>query len=121
MKSDFIKENVPDAATLLHLRRISGASELWKAMLEATNRNLEVKDPFTHGGTIVDATIISAPPSVKNADKKRDKQTPSTRKGKIYRSRLSVSGFYIREMDRMKSRVRTILPIYTIILTSLSS
>lgn len=93
IKPDFMKENVPDAATLTHLRRISEESELWKAMFEATNRDLEVKDHFMHGSNIVDATIISAPPSVKNADKKRDKETSSTRKGKIYRSGLSVSGF----------------------------
>ena len=73
------------------------------------------------GGTIVDATIISAPPSVKNTGKKRDEETSSTRKGKIYRSGLSVSGFKIREIDRMKSRVRVILLIYNIILTSLFS
>ena len=88
-----MKENVPDAATLLHLRRISEESELWKAMFEATNRDLEGKDHFMLGGTIVDATIISAPSSVKNADKKRDEEMSSTRKSKIYRSGLSVSGF----------------------------
>ena len=121
MKPDFMKENMPDAANLLHLRRISEESELWKAMFESTNRDLEVKDHFMPGGSIVDATIISAPPSVKNADKKRDEEMSSTRKGKIYRGGLSVSGFLIREKDRMKSRVRVILPIYYIILTSLFS
>ena len=121
MKPDFMKENVPDAATLLHLRRISEESELWKAMVESTNRDLEVKDHFMPGGAIVDATIISAPPSVNNADKKLDEEMSSTRKGKIYRGGLSVSGFLLREKDRMKSRVRVILPIYNIILTSLFS
>ena len=121
MKPDFMKENMPDAANLLHLRRISEDSELCKAMFESTNRDLEVKDHFMPGGAIVDATIISAPPSVNNADKKLDEEMSSTRKGKIYRSGLSVSGFKIREIDRMKSRVRVILLIYNIILTSLFS
>ena len=81
MKLDFVKENVPDATTLLHFRRILEESALGKAMFEAINRVLEENGYFMRGGTIVDATIISAPPSVKNADKKRDEEMSSTRKG----------------------------------------
>lgn len=81
MKIDFMKENVPDATTLLHFRRILEENKLWKAMFEAINRVLEANGHFMRGGTIVDATIISAPPSLKNADKKRDEEMSSTRKG----------------------------------------
>lgn len=34
-----------------------------------------------HGGTIVDATIINAPSSTKNAEKKRDPEMHQTKKG----------------------------------------
>ena len=64
-----------------HFRRILEESALGKAMFEAINRVLEENGHFMRGGTIVDATIISAPPSVKNADKKRDEEMSSTRKG----------------------------------------
>ena len=78
---DFMKEKVPDTTTLLHFRRVLEESELGKAMFEAINRELEVKGHFMRGGTIVDATIISAP--------------PSGLKSKVCRSGLSVSGFRI--------------------------
>ena len=50
-------------------------------MFEAINREVEVKIHFMRGGTIVDATIISAP--------------PSCLKGKICHRGLSDSGFRI--------------------------
>lgn len=81
MKLNFMKEDVPDATTLLHFRRILEDSDLGKAMVESINRVLEANGHFMRGGTIVDATIISAPASVKNADKKRDEEMSSTRKG----------------------------------------
>ena len=183
----FMKEDVPDATTLLHFRRIEEESHLGKAMFEAINRVLEANGHFMRGGTIVDATIISAPASVKNAEKKRNEEMSSTRKGsdwffgmkahvgvdagnglihslvtttantqdvtqghhlireddhsvygdngyaglekrpeirddakkagicfyingrkgKVYRSGLSVNSYWLREIDRMKSRVRS--------------
>ncbi|MGI6699782.1 MAG: IS5 family transposase [Christensenellales bacterium] len=81
MKLDFMKESVPDATTLLHFRRILEESELGKAMFEAINRVLEQNGHMMRGGTIVDATIISASGSVRNTDKKRDEEMSSTRKG----------------------------------------
>ena len=43
---------------------------------------LEQKRQLLKSGTIVDATIIEAPPSTKNADKARDPEMHQTRKGK---------------------------------------
>lgn len=50
-------------------------------MFEAINHVLEANGHFMRGGTIVDATILNAPASVKNAEKKRDEEISSTRKG----------------------------------------
>ena len=61
---DFMKEKVPDTTTLLHFRRVLEESELGKAMFEDITREPEVKCHFMRGGTtIVDAMIISSPPS----------------------------------------------------------
>ena len=78
---DFMKEKVPDTTTLLHFRRFLEESELGKAIFEAINRKVEVKAHFMRGGNIVVVIIISA--------------SPSSLKGKICRSGLSVSGFRI--------------------------
>ena len=40
--------------------------------MKAINRVMEATGHIMHGDTIVDATIISAPSSTKNAEKKRD-------------------------------------------------
>lgn len=56
-----------------------------KAFFEAINQVMENNGLIMKGGTIVDATIIDAPSSIKNAEKKRDPEMHSTKKGKQYR------------------------------------
>ena len=53
-------------------------------MLEAVNAHLQHKGLSLRAGTIVDATIIHAPSSTKNADKARDPEMHQTRKGKFW-------------------------------------
>ena len=50
-------------------------------MLATSQQYLEQKGLVVKSGTIVDATIISAPSSTKNKDRKRDPEMKSTRKG----------------------------------------
>jgi len=47
-------------------------NHLGEVFFKAINRVMEATGHIMHGGTIVDATIISAPSSTKNAEKKRD-------------------------------------------------
>lgn len=47
-------------------------NHLGEVLFKAINRVMEATGHIMHGGTIVDATIISAPSSTKNAEKKRD-------------------------------------------------
>lgn len=81
MGIDFMMEQVPDATTLLHFRRLIEESGLGKAFFEAINRCLEKCGHMMKGGTIVDATIISAPSSTKNAAGNRDPEMRQTKKG----------------------------------------
>ena len=53
-----------------------------KLFFDAVNRCLERAGRMMRGGSIVDATPISAPSSTKNAEKKRDPETHSVKKGK---------------------------------------
>ena len=64
---DFFEEDAPDATTLLKFRRLLEKNNLNKAFFEAINRVMVESGHIMRGGTIVDATIINAPSSTKNA------------------------------------------------------
>jgi len=85
MGLNFLTEKVPDATTLLHFRHMLEESRAGEAMFEAINGVLEANGLIMHGGTIVDATIISAPSSTKNQDKARDPEMHQTKKGNEWR------------------------------------
>ena len=78
---DFFEEDAPDATTLLKFRHLLEKNNLNKAFFEAINRVMEQSGHIMRGGTIVDATIISAPSSTKNAEKQRDPEMHQTKKG----------------------------------------
>ena len=61
-----------------HLLEEKGIGKLF---FDAINRCLERAGRMMRGGTIVDATLISAPSSTKNAEKKRDPEMHSVKKG----------------------------------------
>ena len=81
MKLDFTRGQVPDATTLLHFRHLMEAKGLGKALFDSQSRFLEGQGLMMRGGSVVDATIISAPSSVKNTGQARDPEMRQTRKG----------------------------------------
>ena len=81
MHLDFLEESVPDATTLCKFRKIIVENGIAKQYFEAVKVFMEEHGRMMHGGTIVDATIIDAPKSTKNADKSRDPEMHQTRKG----------------------------------------
>lgn len=78
---DLGRERVPDATTLLKFRRLLEQHKLGEALFAKVGEVLQAQGLKIGTGTIVDATIIGAPSSTKNADKKRDPQMHQTRKG----------------------------------------
>lgn len=84
MKINFNDEQVPDATTLLKFRHRLEEHGLTKVLFDAIKNGLEQAGCLMRGGTIVDATIIQAPSSTKNANKQRDPEMKSTKKGKQY-------------------------------------
>jgi len=72
---------IPDETTILNFRRLMETNGLAAKMLEAVNAHLARKGQSLRAGTIVDATIISAPSSTKNADKARDPEMHQTKNG----------------------------------------
>lgn len=81
---DIVKDAVPDETTILNFRHFLEANKLQKRIFERVNNYLEKKELLMKSGTIVDATIIKAPSSTKNQDKKRDQDMSSTKKGNNY-------------------------------------
>ena len=71
----------PDETTVCRFRHLLEKHDLCGLMLEAVNVHLEAKGIRIATGTIVDATIIAAPSSTKNAKKERDPEMHQTRKG----------------------------------------
>jgi IS5 family transposase len=78
---DLGRERVPDATTLLKFRRLLEAHKLGEALFAKVGEVLQTQGLKVGTGTIVDATIIGAPSSTKNADKQRDPEMHQTRKG----------------------------------------
>jgi IS5 family transposase len=75
-------EAVPDATTLLKFRRLLERHKLGEQLFAEMGRVLQSSGLTLKSGTIVDATIIAAPSSTKNAQKARAPDMQSTKKGK---------------------------------------
>ena len=78
---DFFYEQVPDATTLLRFRHLLEKHNINKLLFNDIKERLDRAGLIMHGGTVVDATIISAPSSTKNSTKSRDEEMHSTKKG----------------------------------------
>ena len=81
MGLDFAVEQVPDATTLLHFRHLLEKRQLGEKLFAAQNEIFDAQGWIMRGGTIVDATIIAAPSSTKNASGTRDPEMRQTKKG----------------------------------------
>jgi transposase, IS5 family len=78
---DLGRESVPDATTLLKFRRLLEEHALTAQLFEGINAHLAERGLLLREGTMVDATIIAAPPSTKNKDQARDPEMHQTKKG----------------------------------------
>ena len=77
-------ETVPDATSLENFRHLIESNKLADAIQAKVIEMLDDKGLIMHGGTITDATIMSASSSTKNKDKRRDAEMKSTKKGSNY-------------------------------------
>jgi transposase, IS5 family len=75
------EDTVPDESTILRFRHLLEQHQLTAQMFEAVRQLLTDKRLLLKAGTIVDATIIAAPSSTKNATGTRDPEMKQTRKG----------------------------------------
>ena len=78
---DLGREPAPDETTICKFRHLIEANNLGAKLFAAVNVHLSAKGIKVGTGTIMDATIITAPSSTKNEDGKRDPEMHQTKKG----------------------------------------
>jgi IS5 family transposase len=122
MGLDFAHEQVPDATTLLHFRHLLEEHRLGEELLAEQNRIFTEQGWIMRGGSIVDATIIAAPSSTKNATGTRDPAMRQTKKGNQwyfgmkahigcdagtgYVHSVTVTGANVHDLDEVTTLVR---------------
>lgn len=75
---------IPDETTILNFRHLLEEYELAADILAKVNAHLSRQGLLLKRGSMVDATIIAAPSSTKNADGERDPEMHQTKKGNQY-------------------------------------
>jgi len=79
---ELAEDAIPDESTILRFRHLLEQHQLTEQIFAEIRSLLEEKRLLLRSGTIVDATIIAAPPSTKNAEQARDPEMKQTRKGR---------------------------------------
>lgn len=74
-------ERLPDESTILRFRHVLEKHKLAAQILQTINDLLSHKGLLLKSGTVVDATLIAAPSSTKNAAGERDPEMKQSRKG----------------------------------------
>ena len=78
---DLIERQAPDATTLLKFRRLLERHAMPSRIFGLIREQLGQQGLILREGTIVDATLIAAPPSTKNKAHERDADMHQTKKG----------------------------------------
>lgn len=81
---------VPDETTILRFRHLLERHHLTEAIFATVRTLLETKGLLLKAGTIVDATVIEAPSSTKNAAGTRDPEMKQTRQGNTWHFGMKV-------------------------------
>lgn len=77
-------DRIPDETTILNFRRLLERHNLGEKFFKEINHRLAEEGLVLKEGTIVDATIIAAPSSTKNASGGRDPEMHQTKKGNAW-------------------------------------
>ena len=77
---DLASEPAPDETTLCKFRRLLERNGLGTGLFQEIGRYLQSRGMTVNSGTIVDATIVDAPSSTKNASGERDPEMHQSKK-----------------------------------------
>jgi IS5 family transposase len=74
-------DRLPDESTILRFRHVLEKHRLAEQILASINALLQARGLMLKSGTVVDATLIAAPSSTKNAAGERDPEMKQSKKG----------------------------------------
>jgi len=83
-------DRIPDETTILNFRRLLERHNLAVKLFKEINQTLAEQGLMLKEGTIVDASILSAPSSTKNASGERDPEMHQTKKGNAWHFGMKV-------------------------------
>ncbi len=83
-------DRIPDETTILNFRRLLERHNLAAKLFKEINQTLAEQGLMLKEGTIVDASILSAPSSTKNASGERDPEMHQTKKGNAWHFGMKV-------------------------------
>ena len=81
-------DEVPDVDTIGRFRNLLEKNDIQEKIFAEVVKILEERKLILKKGTIVDSTLIAAPSSTKNREKKRDPEAHSTKKGQTVAFRI---------------------------------
>lgn len=81
---ELMDEDAPDESTILKFRHLLEKHQLTEPLFAAVNTHLSQHQLLLRVGTMVDATLIAAPPSTKNKARERDPEMSQTKKGNTW-------------------------------------
>ena len=87
---ELAEDAIPDESTILHFRHLLERYWLTEQIFAEVRTLLEEKKLLLKSGTIVDATIISAPTSTKNASQERDPEMHQVKKNQQWHFGMKV-------------------------------
>jgi IS5 family transposase len=78
---ELVRDRIPDETTILAVRHLLEKQDLGQQIFETVKAHLNQRGMAMKQGTIIDATLISAPSSTKNKTGERDPEMHQTKKG----------------------------------------
>ena len=78
---DLISDRIPDETTILAFRHLLEKHDLGQQIFKTVKAHLKQRGMAMKQGTIINATLISAPSSTKNKTGERDPEMHQTKKG----------------------------------------
>lgn len=84
------EDAIPDESTILKFRHLLEQHQLTEVLFTEVRALLEAQGLVMKAGTIVDATLVAAPTSTKNAAQQRDPEMRQTAKGKQWHFGMKV-------------------------------
>ena len=111
--SDLAREFAPDATTLPKFRRLLETFDLTRAIFDAINAHLAGQSLLLREGSVVDATIVSAPNSTKTDSGTRDPEMQQAKKGK---NRFGLKKVRDRGLTRNSARLFTLFGLASLLI-----